>query len=512
MQKIILYIAVCVALSQSVNAATNDAAVSVETAVTRQPNIVLFLVDDFGQRDLSCYGSSLYETPHMDQLAAEGVRFTNAYSAYARCVSSRTGLLSGKYPCRVEYAVRNDKLNKDKPKHHLPLSEVTFGEALKEHGYQTCYIGKWHLGKKGGGPGEQGFDTVIHSGSAGATGSYFFPFDVEKGNYVDNPVDGKEGDYLNDRLTDKAIEYVKQNGEKREKPFLLVVAHYAVHTPFEAPDELVQKYRKKMRKAGIEVGGKRDDPDLVKDRQGFSKTVQNNPTYAGMVENTDTNFGRLMAAIKEAGVGDDTAIIVTSDHGGLATRGNANRRPLATTNAPFRQGKGSIFEGGTRVPFIVKWPTATAAAGAVSEVQVIGTDVYPTMLEIAGAAARPEQHIDGVSCVRALKGQSYDRPPMFWYKWMARPDSTGDTRALALIDGPYKLVSWIDEDLTELFHLENDPGEKNNLADQEPDRVKRMLAEVERLENEVGNQRAAGQRMLERRIQKSQKKKRKKKE
>lgn len=468
----------------------------------RQPNIVLFLVDDFGQRDLSCYGSTFYETPNMDRLAAEGMRFTNGYSAYSRCVSSRTGLLSGKYPCRVEYAAK-----KARSKHHLPLSEVTFGEALKEHGYDTCYVGKWHLGKEGGGPGEQGFDTVIHSGSAGATGSYFFPFAVEKGNHVDNPVSGKEGDYLNDRLTDESIKYIEQD---REKPFLMVLAHYAVHTPFEAPEELVTKYRKKLRKSDVEVGGKRDDSDLVKDRQGYTKTVQNNPTYAGMVENTDVSFGRLVKAIDEAGISDNTVIIITSDHGGLSTRGLNNRRPLATTNMPFRQGKGSIFEGGTRVPFIVKWP-GESKAGSISEVQVTGTDLYPTMLEIAGAPLRPMQHVDGVSFTKALRGESYVRPPMFWYKWMARPDSTGDTRAIALIDGPHKLVHWIDEELTELFHLGDDPGEMKNLADQKPARVKEMLETISQFENEVGDLRKPGKRMLDKRLEKAARKQRSRK-
>ena len=495
MQKTVASIAIWISL---------QCALFAETPVTPeanvQPNIVLFLVDDFGQRDLSCYGSTFYETPNMDRLAAEGMRFTNAYSAYARCVSSRTGLLSGKYPCRVEYAAK-----KKKSKHHLPLAEVTFGEALKEHGYQTCYIGKWHLGKEGGGPGAQGFDTVVHSGSAGATGSYFYPFSVEKGNYVDNPVDGKDGDYLNDRLTDKAVEYVQQN---REKPFLMVLAHYAVHTPFEAPEDLVKKYRKKLRKSDTDVGGKRDDADLVEDRQGFTKTIQNNPTYAGMVENTDASFGRLVKAIEDAGTSDNTVIIITSDHGGLSTRGKTNRRPLATSNAPYRQGKGSIFEGGTRVPFIVKWPGASKA-GLVSDVQVTGTDLYPTMLEIAGAEPRPQQHVDGVSFAKALRGESYDRPPMFWYKWMARPDSTGDTRAMALVDGPHKLVHWIDDGKTELFHLEDDPGEEKNLADLEPGRVKEMMDEINRLEAEVGNLRKPGKRMLEKRLEKAAKKKRK---
>jgi arylsulfatase A-like enzyme len=475
---------------RSLSASEPGAAV---VAAEKQPNIVLFFVDDFGQRDLSCYGSQFYETPQMDQLAADGMRFTNAYSAYARCVSSRTGLLSGKYPCRIEYAASQDKTKK----HHLPLSEVTFGEALKDQGYQTCYVGKWHLGKEGGGPGAQGFDTVVHSGSAGATGSYFYPFPVEKGNAVDNPVEGKDGDYLNDLITDKAVEYVK---EKKNKPFMMVLAHYAVHTPFEAPEELTKQYKKKLRKQELAVGGKRDDQDLVADRQGFTKTLQNNPIYAAMVQSTDQSLGRVVQAIKDAGIEDNTIIILTSDHGGLATRGQSNKRPLATSNAPFRQGKGSIFEGGTRVPLIIKWP-GRVEGGGVSKVQVTGTDIYPTLLEMANAPQLPEQHVDGVSFVRALDGESYQRPPMFWYKWMARPDSTGDTRALALIDGPYKLVQWIDEDLVELFNLDEDPSEQTNLAANDPDRTKQMLAQITKLENEVGNLREQGKKMVDRRLE-----------
>ena len=314
-----------------------------------KPNVVLFFVDDFGQRDLSCYGSTLYETPHMDQLAREGMRFTNAYAAYSRCVPSRQGLLSGKYPSRIEYVAEQAKEHT----HHLPLSEVTFGEALKEHGYRTCYIGKWHLGKNGGGPGDQGFDTVIHSGSAGATGSYWAPFPTEKGLFVENPVEGEagsegiEGDYLTDRLTDKAVEYISAN---KEGPFLIVLAHYAVHTPIEAPEAIKKKYQKKLRKAGIEIGGKKVDADFVTDREGTVKTVQNNPAYAAMIERTDDSLGRIIEALNVNGIEDNTMVILTSDHGGLSTRGAGNNRALATSNSPLRQGKGSIFEGGTRVP------------------------------------------------------------------------------------------------------------------------------------------------------------------
>jgi len=458
-----------------------------------KPNIVLFFVDDFGQRDLSCYGSSLYETPHMDRLAAEGIRFTDAYSAYPRCVPSRQGLLSGKYPCRLE----NEMIQSGDHKHHVPLSEVTFGEALKEHGYQTCYIGKWHLGKDGGGPGDQGFDTVIHAGSAGATGDYFFPFPTEKGLSVVNPVDGKDGDYLTDRITGEAVKYVEAHNDV---PFLMVLAHYAVHTPIQAPEDVTKKYQRKLRKAGITVGGKKDDADFVTDRQGVTKTVQNNPTYAAMIEKTDDSLGSIMQALQDAGVYHNTVLILTSDHGGLSTRGLDNKRAVATSNVPLRQGKGSIFEGGTRVPLIVKWPGKTKA-GTTSAVQVTGTDHYPTMLEIAGAALRPKQHVDGRSYARALRGETYQRDPMFWYKWQARPDSTGDTRAISIIEGNYKLVQWIDEDLTELFDLSNDIGEQKNLVTKMPDRTAAMSKSLHAMEESIGNLREKGAKELQRRLQ-----------
>lgn len=468
-------------------------------AETTSPNIILFFVDDFGQQDLSCYGSSLYETPHMDQLAAEGMKFTDAYAAYPRCVPSRQGLLSGKYPSRVE----SESIKAGNHKHHLPLSEVTFGEALKDFGYGTCYIGKWHLGKDGGGPANQGFDTVIHSGSAGATGGFFYPFPTEKGLSVQNPVDGKEGDYLTDRLTDKAVEYIEAN---KDAPFLMVMAHYAVHTPIQAPENVTKKYQRKLRKAGIEVGGNKDDADFVKDRQGMTKTVQNNPTYAAMIQKTDDSLGRIMQALDDVGIDENTAIILTSDHGGLSTRGLQNSRAVATSNSPLRQGKGSIFEGGTRVPLIVKWPD-TIQAGTTSEVQVTGTDHYPTMLEIADAALLPQQHVDGQSYLKALQGKAYQRDPMFWYKWQARPDSTGDTRALSMIEGHYKIIQWIDEDLVELFDLNKDVSERNNLADKMPELTKEMLAMMLETENEIGNLREKGRKDLERRLKKATEKK-----
>lgn len=458
-----------------------------------KPNIVFFLVDDFGARDLSCYGSTLYETPHMDQMAAEGMRFTRAYAAYPRCVPSRQGLLSGKYPCRIE----NQCIASGDSSHALPLSEITFGEALKEHGYRTCYIGKWHLGYDGAGPGEQGFDTVIHSGSAGATGSYFHPFSIEKGRSVENPIDSQEGDYLIDRMTDEAVSFVKTN---RYEPFLLVMAHYAVHTPIEAPEELTEKYTNKLLNSGMMVGGKKDDADFVRDRQGMTKTLQNNPTYAAMIEKTDNSLGRIMETLASVGVDDNTIILLTSDHGGLSTRGLENRRAVATSNAPLRQGKGSVFEGGIRVPLIVKWP-GRISAGAVSTVQVTGTDHYPTMLQMVGAPLRPQQHVDGRSYWKAIQGNTIQRDPMFWYKWQARPESTGDTRAISFIEGNWKIILWLDEDLIELFDLSKDIGETNNLASAMPERTEAMLTTLLATEESIGNLREKGHKAMQRRTE-----------
>ena len=480
----------------------------------KRPNVVLFLVDDLGVRDLGCYGSTLYETPHADRLASRGVRFTNAYAAYPRCVPSRVGLLSGKYPARIEGAqFAMKRSDPDRSPHALPLGEVTFGEAFRQAGYATCYIGKWHLGHGedgnplDGGPGQQGFQTVIHSGSAGATGS-FFPEDgeypVEKNNAVANPVTGESGDDLTGRLTDEAVGYIADAAG--DAPFLMVLAHYDVHTPLEAGDEGVEKYRRKLRLAGIEKGNGRDDADYVRDRAGMTKTVQNNPTYAAMVERTDASLGRVLAALEAAGAGEDTVVLFTSDHGGLSTRGLNNRRQTATSNAPYRQGKGSIFDGGLRVPLIVRDPR-NERAGALSDARVHGVDLYPTMLDLAGLPARPGQHVDGVSFAPALKGEAVNRPPLFWYKWRARPDSTGDTRSTALIEGDFKIVEWLDDESigrfppekgggvgaeVELFDLSRDPGERTNLAGAQPERAAALLKKMRALEEDLGNLRARG--------------------
>ncbi|MGD9021705.1 MAG: sulfatase [Lysobacterales bacterium] len=429
------------------------------------PNFVFVLVDDLGRQDVGVYGSSLYETPGMDQLAADGMRFDNAYVTHPRCLPSRLSLMSGRYPASYGIPGFQDRKN---TKHALPLAAVTFAEVLREAGYQTGYIGKWHLGKAGGEPIYQGFDTSIMAGASGAPPSYFFPYEkrAEGSEFKKfEPYEGGEqGEYLADRLTDEALRFIE---DKKEAPFLLVLAHYAVHTPIQAPEEISEKYRKKIKENGVPEGGTKSDRDVAVDNTGEYKTVQNNAVYAAMVENVDTNLGRIIERLDQLGLSDNTVVILSSDHGGLSSRGLGNKRELATSNLPYRQGKGWLYDGGIRVPMIVKWP-AQVKPGSISQVQVTGTDHYPTLLEMARVPLQPEQHRDGRSYLAALQGKDYERDPMFFHSALGRPAQTGDTRSSAVIDGDWKLIQWYsleDQSIerTELFNLADDPYEKEDL-------------------------------------------------
>lgn len=437
------------------------------------PNFLVVLVDDLGRQDVGVYGSSLYETPHMDQLASDGMRFDNAYVAHPRCLPSRLAMLSGRYPASYGIPGFQDRKN---TKHALPLAATTFGEALQEAGYETGYIGKWHLGKKGGEPLYQGFETSIMAGASGAPPSYFFPYEKRAAGSEFKQFEpysgGAEGEYLTDRLTDEALNFIEQ---KKDSPFLLVLAHYAVHTPIQAPEHMSDKYRQKIADEGIVEGGPKSDKDVAVDNTGQYKTVQNNPVYAAMVESVDSNLGRIVDRLDELELTENTVIILTSDHGGLSSRGLNNTRELATSNLPYRHGKGWLYDGGIRVPLIVKWP-AKVKASSSSAVQVTGTDHYPSLLEMAGVPPRPEQHRDGQSYLKALQGKDYQRGPMFWHSALGRPAQTGDTRSSAVIDGDWKLIQWYsleNESIerTELFNLADDPYEREDLFSREPEKA-----------------------------------------
>lgn len=442
------------------------------------PNFVFVLVDDLGRQDVGVYGSSLYETPNMDRLAADGMRFDNAYVAHPRCLPSRLAYLSGRYPASYGIPGFQDRKN---TKHALPLEAVTFGEVLQEAGYETGYIGKWHLGKTGGEPLYQGFDTSIMAGASGAPPSYFWPYEKrggdDSGKAFEPYTGGQEGEYLVDRMTDEALQFIE---DKKDSPFLLVLAHYAVHTPIQAPEELSDKYRDKIREQNVPQGGPRSDLDVAVDNTGQYKTVQNNAVYAAMVDSVDTNLGRIIDRLGELGLTENTVIVLTSDHGGLSSRGLDSKRELATSNLPYRHGKGWLYDGGIRVPMIVKWP-AEIEAGSASQVQVTGTDHFPSLLEMAGLPMQPDHHRDGRSYLPALKGGDYVREPMFFHSSLGRPSQTGDTRSSAVIYGNWKLIQWYsldDESIerTELFNLSQDPGEQNDLYTGQTEKAKELEA------------------------------------
>ena len=346
-----------------------------------KPNVVLFFIDDLGWADLGVNGSTFYETPALDALANGGVNFKNSYSANPVCSPTRAAMMTGKAPQRVGIT----QWIPTKAKTQLPLSEVTLGEAFQEAGYKTGYVGKWHLGKVDSAqPQHQGFDYVKAVNRAGQPASFFYPFGKNRGaTSVPDLKSYKQGDYLTDALTDKAIEFIDQRGDQ---PFFLCLSHYAVHTPIQAPADLVRKYEAKKKKL---YGNK--SSEKIEDRYQTKSTArQDNPAYAAMVENLDTNVGRVMKHLESDGLLENTVILFTSDNGGLA---HSRQTGGPTSNLPLRSGKAWTYEGGIRIPTLFSWPGKIKPA--VCEVPVITMDMYPTLLDICGIPLKPKQHLDG---------------------------------------------------------------------------------------------------------------------
>ncbi len=470
--------------------------------VSARPNIVFFLVDDLGQRDLGCYGSQFYETPSIDQLAKEGVLFDNAYSTCHVCSPSRASIHTGKYPGRTNLTEwLGGRPERDYEKLHsaeklmaLPDNEQTLAETLKAQGYQTAFYGKAHLGKH---PKEWGFG----ESTFGWYRSYHYPFGVRGG----NGPDGKEGDYLTDRFTDLAVDFIERN---KDQPFYLHMAHFAVHDPIHGRKDLVRKYEKKLAKMPelegpdyilepnpdgsaisadeLKALGKNDDRmPHQKGRVWWVKQKQDNVEFAGMVEAMDESLGRIRAKLKELGLEENTIIVFTSDNGGMAAsnqyrginhpRATLNSR-FATSNLPLRGAKGWNYEGGIRVPLIVHWP-GQIEANTTSRAVVTGTDYYPTLLEMIGLPAMPKQHMDGKSFVSALKGKAYDRGAIYWhFPHYSNHGYQSPGGAIRL--GKYKLLEYFENGTVQLFDLDNDIGERHDLADSQPEitqKLKKML-------------------------------------
>jgi arylsulfatase A-like enzyme len=431
-----------------------------------KPNFVFFLIDDMGWKDLGCYGSEFHETPNIDRLANQGMRFTEAYAACPVCSPTRASIVAGKYPARLGITQWIGGNNQPTAyQHYLPLEDVTIAEAMKEAGYATAFVGKWHLGSKDYYPQHQGFDVNIGGDSSGAPPTYFWPYKKRNRALDELPPGGEEGEYLTDRLTDESIKFLDAN---KDKPFLLYLSHYAVHTPVESKPELTDKYKAKSEKMPGH-DGLRFVP--VYDRYK-TRMVQDNPVYAGMVESVDDSVGRVMGKLDELGVADNTVVIFMSDNGGLSTVA----REGSTCNLPLRAGKGWLYEGGIREPMIIKWP-GTVKPGSTCAEPVTSTDFYPTMLEMAGLPLKPDQHVDGVSLLPLLKQKGkLERKAIYWH--YPHYHGSGNKPSGAIRAGDYKLIEWYEDNTVELYNLKDDIGEKNDLAAKMPDKageLRRML-------------------------------------
>jgi arylsulfatase A-like enzyme len=438
-----------------------------------RPNFVFVLVDDLGWKDLGCYGSDFYETPNLDRLASEGMRFSDAYAACPVCSPTRASILTGKYPATVGVTDWIDWGGRIHPARgrlidapyidHLPHTEHSLAQALKDGGYATWHVGKWHLGGEPYYPEAHGFEVNVggcHWGSP--SNGYFSPWGIP------NLEDGPEGEYLTDRLTDEAIRLIRAHDGR---PFFLSFWPYAVHTPIQGKRDKVAKYEAKAKAMGLDTVQAFEEGDFFpcehkKGRRIRRRLVQSDPVYAAMVESLDENVGRLFAALDEAGLSDDTVFLFTSDNGGLTTSEGS-----PTSNSPLSEGKGWMYEGGTREPLIVRWPGVTEP-GSTCQEPVTSPDFYPTILEMAGLEFLPEQHCDGVSIVPLLRQTgSLGRRAIFWH--YPHYGNQGGTPGSSIRAGNDKLIEFYEDGRTELYDLRKDIGEKRDRARDEP-----VLAEM----------------------------------
>jgi len=435
-----------------------------------RPNFVFLLADDLGWSDLGCYGSTFYETPNLDRLAASGVRFTQAYASAPVCSPTRASILNGKYPARTNTTDWFGGRNKAaylpaEYVDHLPLEDVTLAEALREAGYATFFAGKWHLGDHGYLPEDQGFDHNVGGFKSGSPpGGYFSPYE--------NPwlADGPEGEHLTGRLTDECVRFLR---EREGQPFLLYLSYYAVHTPLQSRPELQARYEAKA--AALPPP---DGPRFAPEGDREARQVQDHAVYAGMVAALDESVGRLLDELEELGLADDTIVIFMSDNGGLSTSEGS-----PTSNLPLRAGKGWTYEGGIREPMLVRWPGVTAS-GDVCTGPVTATDFYPTMLEMAGLPPRPEQHVDGTSFAPQLRGEASERGPLYWH--YPHYSNQGGPPSGAIRDGDLKLIERFEGPSFELYDLALDPGETHDLAAERPRDVARLRGQLIAWRAEVG--------------------------
>jgi arylsulfatase A len=433
----------------------------------QRPNIVLIVADDLGAMDLGSYGSTFHRTPNLDALARQGLRFTSAYAAAPVCSPSRAAILTGLHPARIGLTDwlpgRQDRpdqpLKRPEIPNRLGLEYETLAESLARSGYTTAHIGKWHLGGQGAAPQDQGFGHNVAGDETGTPLSYFAPFRNAAGRFMPGLETAPESQYLTDRLTDEAVAFIDKQAVSK-KPFLLYVPHYAVHTPMRAKDELVRAY----------------------DSAGIAAGRQRNAVYAAMLQSLDESVGRIMKAIEAQGLKDKTWILFTSDNGGLATTEGPNTP--ATSNAPLREGKGWLYEGGLRVPLLVTGP-GLKNAGSTIDAPVIGQDLFPTILALAGAERSTLGDLDGIDLTGLLlRGESPTRQTLHWH--YPHYANQGGRPGGVIRSGTLKLIEFYEEGRRELFDLSKDPSESRNLAEERPELVEKLGSELARWRTSVG--------------------------
>ena len=428
-------------------------------AAERAPNIVFILIDDLGWMDLACQGNKLVETPHIDRLMKQGMRFTSAYAAAPVCSPTRAAILTGRSPARLQITNHTPDRSSFTPDdalllpatmcEHLPTEEVTIAERLRAAGYATAFLGKWHLSGGGRGkpefePTRQGFDVNIGGCGYGGPPTFFDPYGIP------NLPDRREGEYLPDRLADEAITYMRKH---RDDPFMLFLWNYTVHWPMEAPQKLLDKYA---------------------DRKGRGL---NDTRYGAMIEAMDAAVGRVLAELDSLELADDTLVVFTSDNGGFAG---------VSDNRPLRAAKGHLYEGGIRVPMAVRWP-GVVKPGTTCEAPVISTDFFPTLLDVARLKPNDDVSLDGASIMPLLRGETIERDAIYFhypnYAWHRSNRLGGAIRA-----GRYKLIERFDDGSLELFDLDRDLSERENLAESMPQKAAELQQKLAAWRKAVGAQ------------------------
>jgi len=461
-----------------------------------RPNVLCIVADDLGWRDLGCYGSPFYETPTLDALAREGTRFTDAYAAAPVCSPTRASLMTGQYPARVGVTDWIDCGGTTHPMRgrvvdaeyctRLPDDRPTLPERLREGGYATWHVGKWHLGGLGGDslPGDHGFDVNVGGcewGKPNGPDGYFAPWEIPT--LADRP--DEDGRYLPDRLSETAVGLIEDHAG-RDEPFFLNYNPYLVHTPIQAPSALVENYEQKRAALGLddrrefEVGDRMPTESKC-DERIERRLVQSDPIYAAMVEWLDRSVARLLEGLEQTGQASETIVVFTSDNGGLAT---AEGSP--TTNRPLAEGKGWMDEGGNRVPLLVRWPSVTDADDApdVIDTPVTTPDLFPTLLSAVDRSGPSEYPVDGVSLEPLLVGESLDRNAVFWH--YPHYGNQGATPAGAVRSGGWKLVEYFETGHVELYDLATDISEDRDRSGDHPETAKHLHTRLREWRDEVG--------------------------